>query len=107
MGTEVITLRPPATVHEPRGAAIAVMAATGLRKLAQALARAGRALWRALEEQGRRRAWRELHGRGLPAAALEAAKVRALADEHEHSDPRFAAELRAAAAWHEAKHGIE
>lgn len=106
MNPEVIAITPPAAVAEPRGAAVAAHIASWLQRGAQGLAHAGRALWRALEAEGWRRAERELRQRGLPRAAWEAAQVRALADRHERHDPRFAAELRAAAARHEALHGI-
>ena len=104
---QVITIRPPAIVREPRGAWLAAEAAAGVQKGAQLLAKGARAVWSALEDEGRRRAERALRSRGTSIAAIEAARVRAMADEHERSDPRFAAELRAAASRHEALHGIE
>ncbi|MBI5719147.1 MAG: hypothetical protein HZC37_15885 [Burkholderiales bacterium] len=116
MHQEVISIIPPAPVREPRAADVAahmalwiqrgVRVGTWMRQGASLVRRAGRAVWRALEEEGRRRAERELKLRGTSLAALEAAKVRALADLHERSDPRFAAELRAAAARHEVLHGL-
>lgn len=107
MSPEVIVITPPRAIAEPRGAAAAAHIAGGLRQLGQALARAGRAAWRALEAEGQRRAERELRRHGLPQAAWEAAQVRALADLHERHDPRFAAELRVAADRHEARHGAD
>jgi hypothetical protein len=107
MNQEVIAIIPPAAVLEPRGAEVAANIAAWMQRGGQWLAAAGRAIWRAMEDEGRRRAMRQLKSRGLSVAALEAANVRELADRHERSDPRFAAELRAAAARHEVLHGIE
>ena len=116
MHQEVISIIPPAPVLEPRAAEVAAhMAlwiqrggnvAVWMRQGARLLGRAGRAVWRALEAEGRRRAMRDLQRHGLSLAAFEAAKVRELADQHERADPRFAAELRAAAARHETLHGV-
>jgi hypothetical protein len=106
MNQEYMAVIPPATVREPRGAEVAAQLATWLQLGAHRLAAAGRAVWRAMEDEGRRRALRQLKSRGLSLPAIEAAQVRKLADLHERTDPRFAAELRAAAARHEAMHGI-
>jgi len=106
MNQEFIAVIPPAAVREPRGAEMAAQLAAWLQLAVQQLAAAGRGVWRALEDEGRRRAMRELKGRGLSLPAFEAAQVRKLADQHERTDPRFAAELRAAATRHETLHGI-
>ncbi len=106
MNQEYVSVMQPATVREPRGAEAAAQAATWLQLGLYRLAAAGRTFWRALEDEGRRRAMRQLKSRGLSLPALEAAQVRKLADEHERTDPRFAAELRAAATRHETMHGI-
>lgn len=106
MNQQFIAVIPPAAVREPRGAELAAQLAAWMQLGAQKLAAAGRAAWRALEDEGRRRALRELRSRGLSLPAFEAAQVRKLADQHERTDPRFAAELRAAATRHETLHGI-
>ncbi|MBL8347087.1 MAG: hypothetical protein JNN03_16730 [Rubrivivax sp.] len=106
MNQEFIAVIPPAAVREPRGAEVAAQLAAGLQRVAQRLAAAGRGVWRALEDEGRRRAMQQLKSRGLSLPAFEAAQVRKLADQHERTDPRFAAELRAAATRHETMHGI-
>lgn len=105
MSSEVIVITPPPAITEPRGAAVAAHVADWLRRLGQALARVGHAVWRALEAEGQRRAERQLRLHGLSQAAWEAAQVRALADLHERQDPRFAAELRVAADRHELRDG--
>jgi hypothetical protein len=106
MNQEFIAVIPPAAVREPRGAEVAAQLAAGLQRVAQRLASAGRSVWRALEDEGRRRAAQQLKSRGLSLATIEAAQVRQMADEHQRTDPRFAADLRAAAARHETLHGI-
>ncbi len=106
MNQEIIVVTPPAAVREPRGAEAAARFAAGLQLVARRLAAAGRSVWQALEDEGRRRAIQQSKARGLSLAAFEAAQVRKLADQHERTDPRFAAELRAAATHHETVHGI-
>jgi len=106
MHQEVISIVPPALVREPRGAELAARVASWLSQGLRGVAAGGRALWHALEEEGRKRAIRELRQRGLSLPAIEAAQVRAMADRHERRDPRFAAELRAAAARHEMLHDV-
>ncbi len=110
----------PRAVQPPRGAIWAGLAASWLL-------RTGSALWSALEEQGRRRAGRQLAGiatrceprepqlasqlrdavqflaKGRPQdeRAVAAAEVREFAYRHLKSDPGFAADLFAAANRHE------
>ena len=112
MTPETLLLRPPPLAREPRGAEPAALAALLVHKATQALAKAGKALWHVLEEEGRRRALREMRLRGsspellkaLSDPAREAAQVLELAAQHERTDPAFAADLRAAAWRHEAMH---
>jgi hypothetical protein len=111
MKQEVLRIQMPRPVAEPRGAVFASSLVAWLRQfvtqqLAPRLAAAGRAVWRALEAEGQRRAERELRLYGSRAAA-DAAKVRELALRYDRVDPRFAAELRAAATRHEVLHGVE
>jgi hypothetical protein len=101
-----ISIHTPAPVAEPRGAALAAEAAMVLRRVGRGLAAFGRATWQTLEEIGRERAERELRNRGHATVALEVARVRAMADRYDRTDPQFAADLRAAASRHETMHGI-
>lgn len=105
MSPETIVITPPPPIAEPRGAAAVAQVAVAFRRVADAAASAGRALWRALEAEGQRRAARNLSLHGLSQPAWEAAQLRAFADLHERHDPRFAAELRVAADRHEARNG--
>jgi hypothetical protein len=83
-----ITVTGVPTVQSPRGAIWA--------------ARAAVAVWSALS---RWRADKPLQVRSaVVEAAVEAARVRALARRHAHTDPGFAADLMAAADRHEAQH---
>lgn len=103
MSQQVLLVHPPAPVREPRGAALAVSLVSFASAAWRGLAAAGRAVLRAMEAEGMRRAEREMRARGLSLATLEAARVRALADRWAQADPGFAADLRAAASRHEAE----
>ena len=105
MSHPTLLIHTPLPVREPRGAQPAAVAALALQRAAHSLVAASRAIWRVLEEHGQRRANRDLARRGISLAALQAAQAREIANAYARTDPRFAADLYAAADRHEALYG--
>jgi hypothetical protein len=101
MNQQVLLIRVPAPVREPRGAVLTGQVVVLGHAVWRGLARLGGVVWRALAAEGERRAAREMRAHGMSQKTLEAAQVRALADRHQRSDPGFAADLRSAADRHE------
>jgi hypothetical protein len=103
----------PPVAHAPRGARWTATLVAGAAEASRSFAaqaaagarRAGSALWRELEAIGQARAERELQLLGRRSEGLDpvrqAAAVREFASGHIEFDPRFAAELFAAADRHE------